>query len=92
MQCKKSLFEYKNVCFSNLAFTVVLKGDNMYSFKIKSNNGREYEGVAGELQDLEMLVERKIASNNIKGEVEIYSGRKLISKKSIWFSGMLKTI
>ena len=55
----------------------------MYSFKIKSNNGREFEGLAAELQDLEMLVERKIASNNIKGEVEIYSGRKLISKRSV---------
>lgn len=67
------------------AFTliVVKKEASMYSFKIKSENGKVVEGLAGKLEDLEEIIAKKIEFEKLKGEVEIYSGKKLVKEYKI---------
>ena len=67
------------------AFTliVVKKEARMYSFKIKSDNGKVVEGLAVKLEDLEEMIAKKIEFDNVKGGVEIYSGKKLVKEYKI---------
>jgi len=55
----------------------------MYSFKIKSDNGKVVEGLAVKLEDLEEMIAKKIEFDNVKGGVEIYSGKKLVKEYKI---------
>lgn len=55
----------------------------MYKFVIKSSHGREYEGISGDFEVLQELINKKITSVNLKGQVEIYAGRKLIESYEI---------
>jgi hypothetical protein len=55
----------------------------MYSFKIKSENGKVVEGLAVKLEDLEEIIAKKIEFEKLKGEVEIYSGKKLVKEYKI---------
>jgi len=69
----------------NLLSTYSIKGKegNMYKFVIKSKQGSEYEGISGDYEVLQELVNKKISSANLKGQVEIYAGRKLIESYEI---------
>lgn len=55
----------------------------MYKFVIKSKQGNEYEGISGDYEVLQELVNKKISAANLKGQVEIYAGRKLIESYEI---------
>ena len=55
----------------------------MYKFVIKSKQGSEYEGISGDYEVLTELINKKISSANLKGQVEIYAGRKLIESYEI---------
>ena len=55
----------------------------MYSFKIKSEHGKVIEGLAVKLVDLEEMIAKKIEFDKIKGQVEIYDGKKLAKEYSI---------
>jgi len=52
----------------------------MYSFKIKTKQGKLVEGLAVELETLEELIARKVQFDKIDGHVEIYSGKKIIKE------------
>lgn len=69
----------------NTLSTYSIKGKegNMYKFVIKSSHGREYEGISGDFEVLQELINKKITSVNLKGQVEIYAGRKLIESYEI---------
>ena len=55
----------------------------MFKFVIKSNDGREYEGIASDQGDLDYLISKKVSSSAIKGTVEIYSGKKIIDSYQV---------
>lgn len=55
----------------------------MYSFKIKTKNGKIVEGLSSELETLEEMITKKIQFDNIDGRVEIYSNKKIVKEYDI---------
>ena len=55
----------------------------MFKFVIKSNDGREYEGLASDRGDLDSLINNKVLTSAIKGSVDIYSGKKIIDSYQV---------
>ena len=55
----------------------------MFKFVIKSNDGREYEGIASDRGDLDSLIKSKVSTSVIKGSVDIYSGKKIIESYQV---------
>ena len=55
----------------------------MFKFVIKSNDGREYEGVASDRGDLDYLINNKVLTSGVKGSVDIYAGKKIIDSYQV---------
>lgn len=55
----------------------------MFKFVIKSNDGREYEGVASDRVDLDYLIAKKVSLSAVKGSVDIYEGKKIIDSYQV---------